>query len=158
MTSAYLHLLMAHVPVVGTLFGAGLLIVAILRKSDEQKRTALALICLASLLALPTYLSGQPAAMLLKRFMPGMPPDAGDQHAEVAILALGASLFLGAVALTGLLVFRKDKKLPAGYLVLLLFLALIGGGLLAWTANLGAKIRHAEIRRTASVSATQMPV
>ena len=156
MSSAYLHLLMAHVPVVGTLFGAGFLIVAILRKSDELKRAALALICLASLLALPTYLSGQPAAMLLKRFMPGMPPDAGDQHAEVAILALVASLFLGAVALAGLVVFRKDKKMPAGYLVLLLFLALIGGGLLAWTANLGAKIRHTELRRTASVSVTKI--
>jgi multisubunit Na+/H+ antiporter MnhB subunit len=154
MTAAHLHLLVAHLPVVGTLLGLGLFILALLRKSEEQRRTVLALLGVLGLLALPTYLSGPPAASQLKRAMPGLPPDLGDQHAEVAILALSGSLVTGAVALVGLLAFRKRPNLPGGFLAVVLALALIAALLLAWTANLGAKIRHTEIRpNTAAVTA-----
>jgi hypothetical protein len=150
MTAAHLHLLVAHLPVVGTLLGLCLFILALLRKSEEQRRTMLALFGVLGLLALPTYLSGQPAAIQLKRAMPGMPPDAGDQHAEVAILALTGSLVAGAVAVIGLLAFRKRPNLPGGFLALVLALGLIAALMLAWTANLGAKIRHTEIRHNSA--------
>ena len=146
MNPAHLHLITTHVPVMGTFFGLCLLLLALLRKSEELKRVALLVFVVAALLALPAYLSGPSAADLLRRLMPGMTMDAGDQHVEIAILALAGSLALGAVSLVGLILFRKGRSLSASFLVLVLLLAVLSCGLLSWTANLGGKIRHLEIR------------
>jgi hypothetical protein len=78
--------------------------------------------------------------------MPGMTMDAGDQHAEIDILALVGSLALGVVSLVELILFGKGRTLPAGFLVFVLLLAVLSCGLLSWTANLGGRIRHLEIR------------
>lgn len=131
MNPALLHLITTHVPVMGTLFGLCLLLLALLRRSEELKRAALLVFVVAALLALPAYLSGPSASGLLRRLMPGMTMDAGDQHAEIAILALVGSLVLGAVSLVGLILFRKGRSLPAGWLVLVLLLALFACGLLS---------------------------
>ncbi len=155
MNPAYLHLVSAHLPVVGTLLGLALFVIALGTKGEDLKRICLLVFFMVSLLALPTYLSGQPAANMLKRIMPGMAVDQGDQHAEVAVLALTGSLVLGVVALGGLVVFRHRKSLPLGYLLVILLLALGACALMAWTANLGTKIRHLEIRE--SVALNQMP-
>ena len=149
MNSAYLHLVITHLPVVGTLFGSCLFGYALVRRSEELKRTGLLAFVLVALLAAPAYLSGQPAADLLKHLMPGMTMDACDQHMEVGVLALAGSSVLGVVSLAGLLLCRNKKSLPAIAAVLVLVLALVSCGMMAWTANLGSKIRHVEIRNSA---------
>jgi hypothetical protein len=101
---------------------------------------------------LPAYLSGAPASEVLRQFTPGMTMDASDQHAESAILAVAGSLVLGVVALAGLIHFRKGRRLPRIFLGFVLSLALLACGLLAWTANLGGKIRHLELGRQSSTS------
>jgi len=146
MNPAHLHLITTHVPVMGTFFGLCLLLFALLRKSEELKRTALLVFVVAALLTLPAHLSGPPASDLLRKSMPGLTMDAGDQHAEIAILALVGSLAVGAVSLAGLILFRKSRSLPAGFLVLVLLMAMLSCGLLTWTANFGGRIRHLEIR------------
>lgn len=107
---------------------------------------------MAALLTLPAYFSGAPASEVLRQFTPAMTMDASDQHAESAILALAGSLVLGVVALAGLIGFRKGRKLPASFLMLVVLLALVACGLLSWTANLGGKIRHLEIVSQPSTS------
>jgi uncharacterized membrane protein len=144
--SAYLHLVVTHVPVVGTFFGLCLFFYALCKRSEELKRAGLLALFFAALLALPAYLSGQPAVDLLKRMMPGMTMDTCDQHMEVGILALVGSMVLGVASLAGLLLFRKGKPLPAYFAAVVLILGLISFGVMAWTANLGARIRHNEIR------------
>jgi len=145
MNPAHFHLATTHAPVFGIVFGLGLLLLAVGRKSEELKRVALLGFVVAALLALPVYLSGAPASEVLRQFTPGMTMDANDQHAESAILAFAGSLVLGVVALAGLLHFRKGRKLPGSFLGFVLLLAVVACGLLGWTANLGGKIRHLEI-------------
>ena len=152
MNPAQIHLATTHAPVLGTVFALGLLLLAILRKSEELKRVALLGFVVAALLALPAYLTGAPASEVLRQFTPGMTTDASDQHAESAILAFAGSLVLGVVALAGLIHFRKGRKLPAIFLGFVLLLAMVACGLLGWTANLGGKIRHLEIGRQSSTS------
>jgi len=146
MNAAHLHLLTTHAPVMGTFFGLCLLLFALLQNSEELKRVALLVFVVAALLALPAYLSGESASDLLRKLMPGMTRDESDQHAEIAALALAGSLGLGVVSLVGLIRFRIDRKLAAGFLALVLLLAVMDCALLGWTANLGGKIRHLEIR------------
>jgi hypothetical protein len=145
MNPAHFHLATTHAPVLGTVFGLGLLLLAVWRKSEELKRVALLGFVVAALLALPAYLSGAPASEMLRQFTPGMTMDASDQHAESAILAFAGSLLSGVVALAGLIHFRQGRKLPAIFLGFVLLLAMVACGLLGWTANLGGKIRHLEL-------------
>lgn len=146
MNSAHLHLITTHVPVLGSLFGLCLLLLGVLKHSEEFKRTSLQVFFVAALFVLPTYLSGRPASEMLLKLMPGMSRDAGDQHAEVALLALVASLVLGTVSLAGLVLFRKGNRLPGWFVLLTTVLALLTSSMMGWTANLGGKVRHMEIR------------
>jgi protein-S-isoprenylcysteine O-methyltransferase Ste14 len=147
MNPAHLHLMMTHIPVLGTAFGLGLFLVSLFRGSEESKRISLWVFFLSAVAALPTYLTGRPAGALLLKLMPGMSMDPGDQHAEVAVLALTASLVLGAVALAGLVGFRRRPALPSWFAGLSLTLALVSAATLIWTASLGGKIRHPEVQQ-----------
>lgn len=152
MNPAYLHLISGHVPVLGTCFGLCLLLLGMVRRSEELKRVALLVFVASALVALPAYLSGSPTSGSLHRLVPAMATEAEEQHAEIAILALVGSLLLGVVSLAGLVFFRKGRGMPWGFLIFVLGLALLGSGLLAWTANLGARIRHPEIRPQSSTT------
>jgi len=129
-----------------TLFGLILLFPALWMKKEEFKRLALWVMVVSGLLALLAYVTGQPAADMLMEISPGTVRDTADQHAEIAIVALAGSLIVGLVSLSGLILFRKGRRLPAGFLLLVLLLAGISCGLMVWTANLGGRIRHQEIR------------
>jgi phosphoglycerol transferase MdoB-like AlkP superfamily enzyme len=146
MNPAHLHLLVTHLPVLGSLFGLLLLLLALVQGNRDLQRTSLWVFILAGLAAIPTYLTGRPASTLLLKLMPGMSLDAGDQHAEVAVLALVASSILGCVALIGVTFYRKDKKSPGWFTSLLVTLALLTTATMTWTASLGGKIRHTEIQ------------
>jgi len=150
MNSAHLHLITTHVPVYGTILGWALLLVGLLKKSEELRRTSLWVFVFSALLVVPTYLSGPAAADQMKTVMPGMSLEPGEQHAEVAVLALVGSLILGAMALAGLLGFRKRPLLPGWFVALAALLGLLVCGLMGWTANLGGKVRHTEIRSSPS--------
>jgi hypothetical protein len=152
MNAAHLHLITTHIPVSGTVLGLALLLLALFRQSEELKRTSLLVFLCAGLLVVPTYLTGAPAAEQMKTVMPGMSLDPGEQHAEMAILALGGSALLGLVSLAGLIAFRPGRPLPTWFLATTLVLGLIASGLMAWTADLGGKVRHTEIRSRASTT------
>jgi len=146
MNSAHLHLMLTHVPVFGTLFGLALLLLGMARKSEDVKRLSLLVFMITGILALPTYLTGAPAENQLRNLFPTTPLETAEQHEEVAILALVAVLFVGMLALAGSVIFQKGKLLPGWFTKLVLVLAIISTAALAWTANLGGKVRHTEIR------------
>lgn len=139
--------MLTHVPVLGSIFGLFLLVLGIVRKDPGMERIALWVLVLAGIATVPTYLSGRPAGMLLGKALPGMSMDAGDQHAEIAILALGTALLCGLAALSGIAAFRRCESNPGWFTSLVLVLALVTTASMVWTASLGGKIRHTEIGR-----------
>lgn len=147
MNPAHQHLIITHVPVLGSLFGLLLLSMGFVQASADLKRASLWIFVLAGLLTVPTYLTGRPASAVLIKAMPGMSADLGDQHAEVAVISLVAASILGVAALGGLGAFRKSKCMPGWFTGLVLVLALVTSASMIWTANLGGKIRHSEIQR-----------
>ncbi len=145
MNATHLHLLLNHAPVLGTVFGLALLAFALWRKSEELKKTALGVFVIFALLAVPVYLTGEPAEHVAKQ-LPGASKPAIEQHEDAAGVAFTGVVVVGGAALTGLLLFRRGKIVPAWFCSGMLAASLIVSGLMAWTANLGGQIRHPEIR------------
>ena len=146
MNSAHLHLILNHIPVLGTWFGLLLLLAAgVLRKSEELKRAALVTFVLTALVTIPTYLAGQAAEDMVER-LPGVSEQLIEGHEGAGLVALIAASALGALALGGLILFRRAENLPKRFVALSLIVSLGVAGWMVWTANLGGKVRHTEIR------------
>jgi hypothetical protein len=144
MSPVHLHLVLNHVPVVGTLIGACLLAYAALRRDERLVRVCLGMFAVLAVVALATFLTGEPAEETVEG-LAGVSESMVEQHEEAALLATIALGFLGLLSLAVLLRFRT-RALPRQAAVLLLAAALVPAGMMAWTANLGGQIRHSEIR------------
>ena len=66
MDAAHLHLMLNHIPVLGTAFGMALIAWALFRKSEELKRVSLGVFVIIALLAVPAYLTGEPAEEIVE--------------------------------------------------------------------------------------------
>jgi uncharacterized membrane protein len=154
MNATHLHLMLNHIPVLGTAFGLGLLAFALWRKSEELKNAALGVFLITALFSVPVYLTGEPAEDLVEP-LAGVSKAIIEQHEEAAVVAFIGLLVLGVVALAGLILSRRNKIVPAWFGMVMLASSLIVSGLMAWTANLGGQIRHTEIRSGANPPAVQ---
>ena len=144
MSWVHLHLLLNHVPVMGTFIGLLLLLVAFVRKSEELKKVTLAFFVLIALVTIPVYFTGEPAEELIEN-IPGISEAVIERHEDAAIFSLIAVEVVGLVALVGLLLFRRKKSVANLLATATLAFSLVAGGLMGWTANLGGQIRHTEI-------------
>jgi hypothetical protein len=143
--AAHVHLLINHIPVLGALFALLLFLAGLVMRSRDVTKVALLAMVLVALSAIPTYLTGPPAERIVED-LPGVTEAAIAQHEESAGVSLAAVEVLGLLALVGLAVSRGGRAVPTWIVVVVLILAVATSGLMARTANLGAKIRHTEIR------------
>lgn len=146
MSAVHLHLVLNHVPVIGTLIGVCLLAYALLRRDDRLVRVCLGMFALLAAVAFAAFLTGEPAEEAVEG-LAGVSASIVEQHEEAALLATIALGVLGLLSLGALLRFRR-APLPRQAALLLLAAALVPAGLMAWTANLGGQIRHPEIGAT----------
>jgi hypothetical protein len=143
MNSAHLHLILNHLPVIGTLFLVLLIIAGLLQNSGQVQKTSLVFAVIVALTAIPAYLTGNPAESVVEH-LDGISRPAILNHRQFAETALTITLLVGGLALLGLIAFRQREKPPLGFMVAVLVLAIISAGTMAWTADLGGKIRHPE--------------
>jgi len=139
MSWAHIHLALTHVPVIGLLIVLLLLAVARVRRSTELTRVSYALLVLLAATAVVVYFTGEPAEELIEN-LPGFSEAIVEEHEEVALIATIGMVILGLVALVGLIRFRRLRIAPAWYGRVVLLLALLMGGVMVWTANLGGQI------------------
>ncbi|HEY0995131.1 MAG TPA: hypothetical protein VGD77_03995 [Gemmatimonadaceae bacterium] len=140
MNGAHLHLLLNHLPVLGTVFGLGILAMALWRRNDTLRRTGLALLVLAGVTAGAAFFTGEPAEEAVEGKVAEQSISAHEEAAEAALWGAGILAVLSAGALL-----RWRRELPQGVTAGLLVGAIVTSGLMAWTANLGGQIRHPEI-------------
>src|SRR5215470_15297757 len=86
MNWAHVHLMLTHLQVIGTIFGVLLLLLALLKKSEELKRVSLGIFVLTALLALPVYLTGEPAEKVAEH-LPGVTEPLIERHENAALFA-----------------------------------------------------------------------
>ena len=144
MNPAHLHLMLNHFPVVGLVFALAFLGWGVVRRNPSLMKISFAVLVAVALLAIPAFLTGEPAEKVAEG-LPGVSDPIIEQHEKAAKVALVVTLVTGAAALAGLWLYR-GKAVASWCMTSVLLLALVAAGLMAWTANLGGKVRHTEIR------------
>lgn len=142
MNLPHLHLLLNHVPTVGTLIAVALLVMSLLRRNDGLKRISLELFCVIGLLTLPAYLSGLASQAGLEEL--GASAELIQRHHDAAFQASILMLATGFVAWLGL--WRARRGVPSALNVpAVLVLSVVTVVLMGRAATMGGEIRHPEI-------------
>lgn len=148
MNYAHVHLILNHVPVVGIPIALCFLIYGFLRANPGAQRFALATFVAIAALTVPTFLSGEPAEKLVEH-MPGFAESFVEGHEDAAEVSLVLTAITGAIALGALWLWRNERI--RRYAVLgTMAAAALSAASLGYTASLGGKIRHTEIRSGAA--------
>jgi hypothetical protein len=142
----YIHVMLNHLPIYGTMLGALALAIALLLRSRAAQITALVLALIAGGSAYPVFVTGQRAYKTIR----GMADDSGaealDEHMDRAEKTIGAFYFLAFLALAGLLIPVKWPRAGAPLAATTLAVAVVCSGIAIYIAQAGGQVRHAEFR------------
>lgn len=153
MNEPHIHLLLAHVPIVGVVFGILVLGYAWYARKTETSHVGMAIFVISGLAAVIVYLTGEVAEEAVEH-LPGISEAIIERHEDVAIFALYATAILGLTSLLGIL-FTRNREVPRWLNGSILILAFVVFAILGYTANLGGQINHPEIRSDAQTELHQ---
>jgi uncharacterized membrane protein len=154
MNGVHLHLLVNHLPVIGSIFAILMLAWSLIRKNTELARAALGLFVIAAITGVAAYFTGEPAEHVAEDIA-GVSRSAIHAHEESAELATVLLSGYGVFALGALIYLRKGAaEFPRKLMALALILSFIPAGAMGWTANQGGQIRHPEITGAGAPMAT----
>ena len=149
MNDAHLHLVVNHFPIIGTIFGLGILIAGLIFKNQTLKNTAFVLFIIAAIFGFASMNTGEGAEEIAEK-LPGVTDQLIETHEE---LAETFSLFLYTTGLLSIIsLFLAYKKMA---FVKFTSLATVGVAIIAvffaqQTGTSGGEIRHTEIRANSS--------
>ena len=148
MNWAHIHLILNHIPLIGVGFTILLFIIALIRNSKELTNVSLLFTIIVALWAIPAYLTGEPAEEIVED-LPGISENLIEEHEESAEKAFVILEIVGALALITLILKMYSQKLGRWLIYITLIGLIVGGGMISWTANLGGRINHPEVRSKA---------
>ena len=134
-----LHLAINHLPVLGLPFAAGLLAAGIVFDNVEWRRAGLWTAALSAICVWVVYYSGGLAADAAGALAGISDADVG-RHAVAAWRFAWMASFVAAASAAALS--RPSRRAASVVLAMALGASVIGG----WTAQLGGRIRHPELR------------
>ena len=141
---AHLHLLLNHIPTVGSVVALGLLILALVRRNEHLTHAGLEVLFAIAVLTLPAYMSGAAAYQTL-RDQPGISDTAMRIHQDAALAGFTVLEFAGFVAWVALWQTRRRGRAAPGLVPATLLLSIVALALMARAATLGGDIRHPEL-------------
>lgn len=147
MNDAHLHLVVNHFPIIGTIFGFGILIVGLFFKNNTVKNTAYYIFIVTAIFAALSMATGDGAEQMVKN-MPNIGIKIIHIHEGMAEKLAIVLYVLGIVSLIGLYTNIKNhsKSNLVSYLVLIIGAVAVFLG--QQTGTSGGEIRHTEIRAT----------
>ncbi|MCF6128663.1 hypothetical protein L1S35_03210 [Flavobacterium sp. AS60] len=148
MNDAHLHLVVNHFPIIGTIFGFGILIAGIVFKSNTVKNVSYVIFIIAAIFAAISMSTGEGAEELVED-MPDIGKKIIHEHEEIAEKLALVLYMLGAVSLMGLYTNIKNHNKAKLVSFLALGIAIIGVVLAKSVGTTGGEIRHTEIRTNA---------
>lgn len=149
MNDAHLHMVVNHFPIIGTIFGLGILIAGIFFKNSVIKNVAYVIFVVAAIFSAVSMATGEGAEEIAEK-LPSVTHHIIHEHEEMAEKLAIVLYALGLVSLIGLyLNFKNDAKANLiSYLAV--SIAVVGVFLGKQTGTTGGEIRHTEIRENAS--------
>jgi uncharacterized membrane protein len=142
---AHLHLVINHVPIVGSIFIFAMYIIALFFKNVFMQKVSLCFLVVVALSTAVSYVTGDGT----KRAIEGLPQVSNamiDIHETYARYSLIVMFIAGIVALGGVLLYSRKPKIPFYLHVSILVILLISVVLFAYVGLLGGEIMHTEIR------------
>jgi uncharacterized membrane protein len=149
-SGVHLHLMVNHAPVLGTLFGLALVAASFLFAPDVLRRVALVVLVGSGIAAAAAYLTGEPAEDAIRGF-PGVQRELIHEHEEMGEKSFILSVALGVLSIGALVRWRR-VPVPRGVAVGALLASAFVGGAMSYTALLGGRIRHTEVRAGATAA------
>lgn len=143
MNPTYIHLLLNHFPIIGTLIGSGLLLWGVIKNQDNLKKSAAVILVLMALIAVPVFLTGEPAEESVENIQ-GISEQMMEMHEDAAKIAIILMAVTGAASLIALFMSVRKKAANLVYIIALV-LSLLTFAAMARTGYYGGRIRHTEI-------------
>jgi len=81
MNNTYIHLLLNHFPIVGTLVGSGIFFWGIIKRQAQTQSIAAGILLVMAIIAIPVYLTGEPAEETVEN-LPGVSESMMELHEE----------------------------------------------------------------------------
>lgn len=154
MNTAHWHLLLTHLPIIGTIIGTSILIAGfVLKNNPIVKRTGLGVLVFSALFAIPSYLTGEGAEELVEN-LPGVTDQIIEVHEEMAETFLIIISILGAFAVITFIADWMKSKATAMLYITILIASIATSIFTRQLANSGGEIRHTEIRADATGAAS----
>lgn len=152
MNLAHVHVVLNHIPSIGTCVGVALLLFALYKKSDSLLKVSFQILLLVGLAVLPTYITGN-AAQATLRSRPEIPQALIETHQNSAIITLILMTITGTLAWFGLWQFRRFSRPGTLNTSSVLIFGLLTAIFILRTASMGGLISHPEIRGPEPIAA-----
>lgn len=149
MNDAHLHMVVNHFPIIGTIFGFGILIVGLFLKNKTLQNTSYALFIVAAIFAALSMGTGEGAEELVED-MPNIGKHIIHEHEELAEKLAILLYVLGVLSIVGLYLNFKNHAKAKLLSFIVLGLATVGLFLVQKVGISGGEIRHTEIRHVDS--------
>ena len=145
MNDAHLHIAINHFPIIGIIFGLGILVAGLLFKNLTLKNTAYVLFIITAITAFASMATGEGAEKMVEQ-MPDVTKKIIHIHEEVAEKLAFLLYGLALLSLIGLFLNRKNSSAAKYTAFMILILAAVGVWLSFESGTTGGEIRHTEIR------------
>ena len=153
MNDAHYHLVINHFPIIGTIFGLGILIAGLVLKKSLLQNTAYVLFIVSALTGFLSMYTGEGAEEMVENF-PTVSENIIHKHEELAEKFAAVLYVLGAVSLLTLFLQLKRYSFAKIATYCTLGLALVAVVLGKEVGTSGGEIRHTEIRKNANQAQT----
>lgn len=145
----YFHMVINHFPIVGVIIGTILLAAGMIFKNRGVEISGLGTVLFAALTAIVAYMSGDPAADVVRGF-PDVVKSLVSRHENIATIGMYLMVPAGLMAASSLFsIWKKDKSISL-LIILTLVFSLISSGTMLYIGKTGAQIRHSEFRNEAT--------
>lgn len=149
MNDAHYHLLVNHFPIIGVIFGLGILVFGLVLKNNIVKNIAYSVFIVAAAFAAISMATGEGAEEAVEH-MPNIGKHIIHEHEEMAEKLALVLYVLGVLSLLGLYTNFKNHSKAKLVSFLVLVLAVLAVFLGKQTGTSGGEIRHTEIRTDAA--------
>ncbi len=145
MNDAHLHLVVNHFPIIGTIFGLGILIAGMVLKNKTTINIAYILFIISAIFGFASMYTGEGAEEMVED-MPSIGDRIIHEHEEMAEKLALILYVLGAISLLGLYLNIKQHSKAKVITYLALTVAVVGVFIGKEVGTTGGEVRHTEIR------------